>query len=189
MNQPMVFFVLAAVLTAAEINAQTPAAQPPGLHLTTSAFDDGGIVPQKYTRAAPDWVSPELSWTNVPSGTVSFAILAHDPDVSINKTTEDVLHWLIFNIPGTAAGLQEGVPFVPELPDGTVQAKNRRGLVGFLGPGAPGNGPYHHYTFELFALDTVLGLGQDATRMEFLKAVEGHILGKAALVGRFHLPG
>jgi Raf kinase inhibitor-like YbhB/YbcL family protein len=188
MNKSIGFAIVAFVFVLGPLDAQAAPTPPPGLHLATDAFDDGGVIPAKYTRTGPNWVSPALNWTNVPPGTVSFALLTHDPDVSISKTTEDVLHWLIFNIPGTALGLPEGVPFEPTLADGSVQAKNRRGLVGFLGPGAPANGPYHHYTFELFALDTVLNLGPDATRADFLKAIDGHILGKAALVGRFHLP-
>jgi Raf kinase inhibitor-like YbhB/YbcL family protein len=93
---------------------------------------------------------------------------------------------MAFNIPGTSMGLPEGVPTNATLADGTIQAKNRRGLVGYLGPGAPAVGPYHHYTFELFALDTKLSLGPDATRADVLAAMDGHILGKGVLVGRFH---
>src|SRR5262249_43902396 len=98
----------------------------------------------------------------------------------------DVLHWMIFNIPGSAHELAEGVPANAQLADGTVQAKNRRGAVGYMGPGAGAAGPYHHYTFELFALDTKLDLGLDATREDVLKAIDGHILGKAVVFGRFH---
>ena len=82
--------------------------------------------------------------------------------------------------------MPEGVSSDPQLPDGTVQLKVIRGLVGFFGPGAPAAGPYHHYTFEVYALDTKLDLGPDATRADVLKAINGHVLGKAVLVGRFH---
>jgi len=165
-----------------------PAAAPamPGLTLTTPAFDDGSIIPPKFTQSVDTWVSPQLKWTNVPPNTVSFVLIAHNPDVALEKKTGDVLHWMAFNIPGTATGLPEGVPTNATLPDGTIQAKNRRGLVGYLGPGAPAVGPYHHYTFELFALDTKLSLGADATRDDVLAAMNGHILGKGVLVGRFH---
>jgi Raf kinase inhibitor-like YbhB/YbcL family protein len=165
-----------------------PAAAPamPGLTLTTPAFDDGSIIPPKFTQSVDTWVSPQLKWTNVPPNTVSFVLIAHDPDVALEKKTGDVLHWMAFNIPGTATGLPEGVPTNATLSDGTIQAKNRRGLVGYLGPGAPAVGPYHHYTFELFALDTKLSLGADATRDDVLAAMNGHILGKGVLVGRFH---
>jgi Raf kinase inhibitor-like YbhB/YbcL family protein len=158
----------------------------PGLTLTTSAFADGAEIPAKYTQSVPDAVSPKLEWTHVPMGTVTFALILHDPDVALQRKTDDVLHWMIFNIPGTATELPEGEKPEATMPDGTVQAKNLRGGVGYMGPGAPPAGPHHHYTFELFALDTKLDLGPDATRADVLKAMEGHILGKGVLVGRFH---
>ncbi len=159
----------------------------PGLTLTTTAFADGGEIPTKYTSADPNGVSPKLDWTNVPAGTVTFALILHDPDVALQRNTDDVLHWMVFNIPGTATGLPEAVPpATVTLPDGTIQAKNIRGAAGYMGPGAPAPGPHHHYTFELFALDTKLDLTPDATRADVLKAMQGHILGKGVLVGRFH---
>jgi len=172
----------------APARAQAPAAAPavPGLTLTSPAFEDGTIIPGKFTQSVDKFVSPELKWTNVPANTVTFVLIAHDPDVAIEKKIGDVLHWMAFNIPGTAMGLPEGVPTDAMMSDGTVQAKNRRGAVGYLGPGAPAVGPYHHYTFELFALDTKLTLGADATRADVLAAIDGHILGKGVLVGRFH---
>jgi Raf kinase inhibitor-like YbhB/YbcL family protein len=169
--------------------AQAQQAAPPavpGLTITTPAFEDGSIIPPKFTQSADKFVSPKLMWTNVPPNTVSFVLIAHDPDVAIDKKTGDVLHWMAFNIPGTARELPEGVPTDATLTDGTIQAKNRRGAVGYLGPGAPAVGPYHHYTFELFALDTKLSLTADATRADVLSAMDGHILGKGVLVGRFH---
>jgi Raf kinase inhibitor-like YbhB/YbcL family protein len=158
----------------------------PGLTLTTSGFEDGGIVPNKYSQAVPNPVSPPLEWSHVPAGTVSFVLLMHDPDTALQKKLDDVTHWMAFNIPGTATSLPENVPATPQLPDGTVQIKNLRGGVGFMGSGAGAAGPYHHYTWELFALDTKLDLGPDATRAEVLQAIDGHIIGKGVLVGRFH---
>jgi Raf kinase inhibitor-like YbhB/YbcL family protein len=97
------------------------------------------------------------------------------------------MHWMAFNIPGTARELPEGVPPTARLEDGTIQAKNHNGGVGYLGPGAPAPGPLHHYAFELFALDTALALDESATRAEVLIGIDEHILGKSVLVGRFHL--
>jgi Raf kinase inhibitor-like YbhB/YbcL family protein len=183
--------MICVVVVCGAVGSMTTAQQPaapskPGFTLTTTAFDDGGIIPAKFTHAVANPVSPKLEWTNVPENTVSFALIAHDPEVVIQKGPEDGLHWAAFNIPGTATGLPEGVPTDPQLPDGTVQLKVIRGLVGYFGPGAPAAGPYHHYTFEVYALDSKLDLGPDATRADVLKAINGHILGKAVLVGRFH---
>src|SRR6202041_1262728 len=121
----------------------------PGLTLTTTAFEDGGIIPAKYTRSVADPVSPKLGWTNVPRGTVSFSLILHDPDGAPAGKVEDVLHWIVFNIPSSARSLAEGVPNTAQLPDGTIQGKGSHGDVGFRGPGAAVSVPYHHYTFEL----------------------------------------
>lgn len=164
--------------------AKAPAG--PGLTLTTSAFEDGSVIPDKYTQKVASPVSPKLDWSNVPANVVSFALIMHDPDTAPQKKSEDILHWMAFNIPGTVRGLPEGVPASATLPDGTIQAKNTRSTVGFLGPGAGAAGPYHHYTWELYALDIKLELTPDATRAEVLKAIDGHVLAKAAMSGRFH---
>ena len=128
-------------------------------------------------------LSPKLEFGNVPMGTVSFTLIMHDPDnATLNKKADDVLHWMAFNIPGTARGLNGGQSADAKLPDGTIQAKSLRGTPGYMGPGNQAINPYHHYTMELFALDTVLPLGPDATRDDVYKAMDGHIIGKAILV-------
>jgi len=165
-----------------------PAAPPPTpMGLTSSSFTDGGIIPDKYTQAVPAPVSPALAWTNTPAGTQSFALVVDDPDTALQHTTNEVLHWAAFNIPATATSLPEGVPTEASLPDGTVQPLNTGKKNGFMGPGARGN-VYHHYTFQLYALDTKLNLGPDATRAQIMAAMDGHVLAKAVLVGRFHRP-
>ena len=144
----------------AAATAQAPAGnRPPPLVLSSSAFEDGGIIPDKYTQKAPQ-PSPSIpfSWTGTPAGTQSFVLILHDLDVVTNKTLTDSLHWLAWNIPATATSLPEGVPNVATLPDGTVQITHRN-TIGFVGPGWPGPTSYHHYTAELLALDTKLSLG------------------------------
>jgi Raf kinase inhibitor-like YbhB/YbcL family protein len=157
----------------------------PGLALSSPDFEDGAVIPNKYTQADPNPVSPKLEWKNTPMGTVSFVLLMHDPDVAMGKKTDDVTHWMAFNIPGTATELAGGQSADPKLADGTIQLVNTGRKVGFMGPGAPA-GTYHHYTFELIALDTKLDLGPDATRDQVIAAAQGHIVGKGILVGRFH---
>jgi len=158
--------------------------------MTTTAFEDGGVIPDKYTQAGgPMSPSPELKWSQVPMGTQSFVLLMHDPEPVLNKGSKmDITHWLIWNIPGTATGLPEGVP-ADTRPDGSRQVSLRSN--GYMGPGAP-PGPYHHYTFELYALDIKLDVPQGTpqqaadTRNAVINAMDGHVLGKAVLVGRFH---
>jgi Raf kinase inhibitor-like YbhB/YbcL family protein len=114
----------------------------------------------------------------------------HDPEVARNHTTEDQVHWLVWNIPGSSTGLPEGVPRGAELPDGSKQTSASGPM--YRGPGAPANGPMHHYTFEIFALDTKLDVQAAAdafeTRTLVMKAMQGHVLGKAVYMGRFHRP-
>jgi Raf kinase inhibitor-like YbhB/YbcL family protein len=158
----------------------------PGLTLTSPDLVDGGVIPDKYTmKAGKDVVQPKLEWTNVPAGVVTFALLFHDPDGAPGRKVEDVTHWMVFNIPATATSLAAGVSAEPKLADGTIQIKGTR-QVGYMGPGAGAAGPYHHYTFELFALETQLDLGPDATRADVMKAMDGHVLAKGVLEGRFH---
>jgi Raf kinase inhibitor-like YbhB/YbcL family protein len=187
-------WITALVLVSAATGAMAqtppaPAPTKPRLTLTTDAFEDGGIIPNKFTMAAEGTpVSPKLTWTYVPDETISFALILHDPDTAPMKKTDEVLHWLIFNIPGTAHELPEGVPAQGQLPDGSIQGLNQGKKVGYMGMGAAAVGPYHHYTFELFALDTKLTLGPEATQGDVMKAMDGHILMKGVLVGRFHRP-
>src|SRR5947207_12046505 len=104
---------------AASLVAQAPQGAPPGggrgrgpqtppLLMTTTAFEDGGVIPDKYTQAAGAMApSPALSWSQVPPGTQTFVLLLHDPEPALNKSSKmDVTHWLIWNIPATATGLK-----------------------------------------------------------------------------------
>lgn len=178
---------LIAVLLAAIGAAAAQQSQPlTGMVLTSPDFADGGVIPDKFTQASAAPVSPAFQWDNVPANTESFVLIFHDVDVAVKKGPTDNLHWLAFNIPSTARSLPEGVPATPQLPDGTVQILNIGNVVGYRGPGARAPGPYHHYVFELYALDTKLNLGPSATRADVVAAMEGHVIGKAADTGRFH---
>ena len=164
--------------------------QTPPLIMTSSAWEDGGVIPDKYTGAAATQPAPNpaLSWTQVPPGTESFVLIMNDPEPAIpaKSSRGDVTHWIVWNIPGTSKGLPEGV-MAGDLPDGTKQQSLRSN--GYMGPGAP-PGPYHHYTFTLYAVDTKIDVApsQNAfdTRQALLNAMDGHVLGKAELVARFH---
>jgi Raf kinase inhibitor-like YbhB/YbcL family protein len=161
----------------------------PAMTLTSPAFPDGDPIPVKYTQAG-EQVSPALNWTNVPPGTQSLLLHMHDPEVARNRTTEDQVHWLVWNIPATATGLPEGVPKGETLADGSHQT-SASGAV-YRGPGAPATGPPHHYTFEIYALDIKVDVpaGGDAfeTRKKVMDAIQGHVLGKAVYMGLFRRP-
>jgi Raf kinase inhibitor-like YbhB/YbcL family protein len=175
-------------------------AAPPRLVLsvTSDAWADGGEVPMHHSGRG-DNKSPafEFHWmlggnaASAPDTLQTYAVIFHDLENSTNKTTTDTLHWTAFNIPGTAKGLSEGLG-TGDLPDGTrngpgIMARGGTQPGGYFGPGA-GPGPFHHYVFEFYALDTKLDLPANTTREELLKAMDGHVIGKAAFFGRYHGP-
>jgi Raf kinase inhibitor-like YbhB/YbcL family protein len=198
----MALLVLAVALTSisslarqnAAAGGQRGPAAPP-MALTTTAWSDGSQIPAKYTQAG-EQVSPELKWTNTPAGTQSFVIHMHDPDAALNRGTEDQVHWLVWNIPATAGGMPEGVPQGPTLKDGSHQISASGPQ--YRGPGAPATGPFHHYTIEVYALDSMLEVQPSSntqpataaveTRQSVIKAMQGHVLGKAVYVGLFRRP-
>jgi Raf kinase inhibitor-like YbhB/YbcL family protein len=177
------------------VAGQNPAAVPrpaprrniPVLTLSSSAFGDGETMPQRHAQPGRD-VSPPLAWSGVPDSIASFVLVVHDVDAAAGNGTDDVLHWLVWNIPGTARGLTEGVPADAQLPDGARQISVSGPY--FRGPAAPSSGPPHHYVFELFALDVMLdvpavGASPAATRASVMSAMAGHVRGKGALVARY----
>ena len=187
--------VSAVAAFASTIEAQATAQRPAPMVLTIAGWADGAQIPVKFTQAG-EQISPELKWTNVPVGTQSFVVNMLDPDVSIQRGTETQPHWIVWNIAGTATGLPEGVKGGAELPDGMRQISASGPQ--YRGPGAAANGPLHHYTFEVYALDTKIDVtvSTDAqlvtaaveTRASVMKAIQGHVLGKAVYVGLFRRP-
>ena len=123
----------------------------------TGPWPDGGAIPAPFSQAGRDQ-SPALSWSNVPEGVTSFALIVHDLDAAIGNGTDDLLHWMVWNIPGTEKGVPAGVPQGPTRPDGSRQI----GASGpyYRGPAAPASGPAHHYVFELYALDTTVNVAR-----------------------------
>jgi Raf kinase inhibitor-like YbhB/YbcL family protein len=148
------------------------------LLIESTAFPDGGIVPDKYSFRGGN-TQPDFKISNAPAETQSFAIILHDIDVAIGGDTGDVLHWVAYNIPGTTKEISEG-----KLPEGSVTGKNMRDN-NYMGPGAPPGPRYHHYVFEFYALNAKLDLPATASRPELLEAMKGKVLAKAAYVGRF----
>lgn len=167
----------------------------PTMTLSVDGFADGATIPVRLTQAAPGvtaggGTSPALTWANVPEGTRSLVLHMHDMDVTRNATTDDQVHWVVWNIPATATGLPEGVPAGSQRPDGSFQISASGPM--YRGPGAPANGPPHHYVFELYALDAVLDVRPTedafATRTAVMNAVQGHVLRKAVYMGLFRRP-
>lgn len=156
--------------------------------VTSTGFIDGAQLAGKYSQAGEE-MSPPLAWSGAPDSTLSFVLIVHDLDAAVGPNgTDDVLHWMVWNIPGTATSLPEGVRHVPELPDGARQISVSGPY--YRGPAAPLSGPVHHYAFELYALDAKLdvpavGASPAATRAAVLAAMAGHVRGKGAVVALF----
>jgi Raf kinase inhibitor-like YbhB/YbcL family protein len=179
-------FTVLAVTTMAALGATQALAGQAGFRLPpllveSAAFPDGGVVPAKYSFAGGN-TQPDFKITNAPEGTVAYAIVFHDIDVALAGGTDDVLHWTAWNIPATAPVTQivEG-----KLPDGSVVGKNITGQNSYMGPGAPPGPRYHHYVWEVYALNAKLDLPPTATKAELLEAMKGKVVAKAAYVGRF----
>ena len=147
--------------------------------LTSDGFKHEAVIPVKHTGDGAD-VSPALSWADPPGGTESFAIVCDDPDAPVGTW----VHWVIYNIPGEARGLPEGVPAAKALDSGAVQGKNDFGKIGYGGP-APPPGKPHRYFFKLYCLDTELPADAGATKQQLLAAMAGHIVGQGQLMGRY----
>ena len=148
------------------------------IQLTSTAFSDGAMIPIRYTCDGED-LSPPLSWSGLPAGTRSLALICDDPDAPVG--TWD--HWVLFNIPATATGLPENVPSKATFDDGSVHDNNSWGRPGYGGPCPPGG--THRYFFKLYALDTELNLKTGATKSQLVKAMEGHILDQVQLMGKY----
>lgn len=152
--------------------------------LESDAYADGAIVPAKYSNAGGSTI-PGFKITNIPMGTVSFAVIFHDIEPAIGPPPADVLHAMFWNVPAASAGWSEGPPDGSKMPAGTVMGFNIQKKPVYMGPGAPAGPRYHHYIFEVYALNANIDIPPDSTREAFYAALNGKVVGKSAYVGRF----
>jgi Raf kinase inhibitor-like YbhB/YbcL family protein len=148
------------------------------MRIESPAFEPSKLIPPEHTCDGKD-VSPPLVWTDPPANTASFALICDDPDAPAGTW----VHWLIWNIPPGDRLLAEGVPKSAELPGGARQGTNDFRRLGYGGPCPPSG--MHRYFFRLFALDAALNLPAGATREELERAMSGHVLDRAELMGRY----
>jgi hypothetical protein len=147
--------------------------------MTSSAFSTGETIPKKFTCDGPD-VSPKLAWNDPPAKTQSFALIMDDPDAPVGTW----VHWVLYDLPADAKELSEGVAKKEQLPNGALQGRNDFGKIGYGGPCPPPGKP-HRYLFKLYALDAKLNLKAGATKAEVERAMKGHILVQAEVIGRY----
>ncbi len=152
------------------------------LSITSVAFTHESHIPKLYTCQGKD-ISPALSWSGVPAGTKSLALIVDDPDAPDPKAPKMTwVHWVLYNIPAGTAGLPEAV--APEaLPTGTLEGVNDWKRTGYGGPCPPIG--RHRYFHKLYALDVVLPDLKRPTKAQLEKAMQGHVLGQAVLMGTY----
>lgn len=149
------------------------------MNLSSTAFAYNGEIPKLHTCQGKD-TSPPLVWDSPPSKTACLALICDDPDAPMGTW----VHWVVYAVPATAREFPEGVPTKPTLPDGSMQGTNSFGRLGYGGP-CPPPGPAHRYFFKLYALDEVPALKPGARKQDLERAMKGHILAEAQLMGRY----
>jgi Raf kinase inhibitor-like YbhB/YbcL family protein len=148
------------------------------IKVTSPAFEEGGMIPPKYTSDGEN-VSPPLNWEGVPEGTKSIALVSDDPDAPIGTW----VHWVMWNVPADATHLSENVPPDENLPDGSRQGITDFRSHGYGGPSPPSG--THRYYFKIYALDTKLDISSNSKKADLLKAMEGHIITEGQLMGKY----
>lgn len=156
------------------------------LTLSSPAFAHGEPMPRVCTCEGEDR-SPPLSWSGAPPGTKSFAFIVDDPDAPDPKAPKRTyVHWVLYDVPANVTALPDGASS-DRLPRGSVELKNDSGGTRYKGPCPPIG--RHRYFHKLYALDATLGKVADPTKSGLLKAMDGHVLAQAELVGTYELEG
>jgi Raf kinase inhibitor-like YbhB/YbcL family protein len=145
-----------------------------GIQITSTAFSEGGKIPRIYTCDDQN-LSPPLSWTGVPTNTVSLALTMDDPDAPSGTW----VHWVVYNLPPDITSLEQGKIGLG------VEGKNDFNRSGYGGP-CPPRGSNHRYYIKLYALDTKLDLKSGATKAQVENTMKGHILAQGQLMGRYN---
>jgi Raf kinase inhibitor-like YbhB/YbcL family protein len=173
-----VLFILGGVV----ISGESEGGQGMSMKIESSAFAHNGDIPQRFTCDGQD-LSPPLTWSGVPEDAKSLVLIVDDPDAPDPKAPKTTwVHWVLYNIPASASGLPEGVSSAA-LPAGTAEGINDWKRTGYGGPCPPTG--RHRYFHKLYALDTVLPGLNKPTKAQLEKAMQGHILAQAELIGLY----
>ncbi len=148
-----------------------------GITVTSTAFSEGGTIPDAYSCNGTD-ISPPLAFSGIPEGTQSIALICDDPDAGGTFT-----HWVLFNLPASTTALSENVPATDTLASGAIHGMNDFGYNAYGGPCPPSG--THRYYFTVYALDIELNLTAGATKSQVVSAMTGHILAQGQLMGRY----
>jgi len=147
--------------------------------LSSASFTAGAEIPRPYTCEGADQ-SPALSWRDAPPATKSFALIVDDPDAPVGTW----VHWVVYDLPGDTTQLPQAVPATPTLASGAKQGTNDFRKVGYGGP-CPPPGKAHRYFFKIYALDAPTNLQPRANKADVMRAIDGHVLAHAELMGTY----
>jgi Raf kinase inhibitor-like YbhB/YbcL family protein len=168
-----------AATTQNPLPAQSPQPTSEALKLISRAFTEGQPIPRQYSCDGIN-ISPPLEWSGVPKPAKTLAIIADDPDAPAGTW----VHWVVYNLPADTIGMVENLPSTEDLKGGGLQGKNDFEKIGYGGPCPPSG--THRYLFKIYALDGDLPLKAGATKTEVEKAMSGHVLAQAQLMGTYH---
>ena len=149
------------------------------MQLTSSAYTQGAAIPRRFTCEGQD-ISPDFSWLEVPKETKAFVLILHDPDA---PRPNGFVHWVVYNIAGTLAHIEENVPKRDHIDGLGLQGRNDAGKIGYMGPSPPSG--THRYFARLYALRNQLKLQAGATYNEVISAMEGNVIEQTELMGTY----
>ena len=184
MTKNILVFAVVSVLPACVCNAMENAGttaeggKKMTIKVTSSAFEDQGMIPAKYTCQGQN-ISPPLQFEMGIEGTRSIALICDDPDAPIGT----FVHWVMFNLPADTKTLAENIPAADTLKNGARQGKNDFGKTGYGGPCPPSG--THRYFFKVYALDKTIDTSVVTNKKQLLEAMQGHILGQGQLMGKY----
>ena len=152
------------------------------LNISSPSFSHNGIIPVRHTCEGSD-ISPALGWSGVPNEAKSLVLIVDDPDAPDPAAPKMTwVHWVLYNLPPTVSGLPEGIN-PKDLPPGTVQGINDWSRTGYGGPCPPVG--RHRYFYKIYALNITLPEIKNATKAMLEKAMKGHIIAQAELIGLY----
>ncbi len=161
-----------------QANRKTDGGKKMEIKVTSSAFEDGGLIPAEYTCDGSD-ISPPLQWDGVSQEANSIALICDDPDAPMGT----FVHWVIFGLPADTKELAKNIPPDKTLPNGAKQGTTDFGRIGYGGPCPPSG--THRYFFKIYALDTRIDLVSVVDKPALLEAMEGHIIAQGQIVGKY----
>ncbi len=147
------------------------------MKIESDVFKESGMIPRKYTCDDDD-ISPPLTWSDVPAGTVSLALICDDPDAPMLTW----VHWIVYNISPETSGLREGIGSKESAALGISQGLNSWRRANYGGPCPPGHST-HRYFFKLYATDLPRDLKPNMSKRDLEKAMRDHIIAQAQLIG------